>query len=95
MTRLLDELADQVAVTWGPAMDTDELRLVWTDTRGTAMTIDRRLSVEQTFYINGPSWCRHQDLGPDVTPTTFTDFSQPYIMHMVCQRRLPIDPADE
>ena len=39
-TRLLDEIADQVAFAWGLAMDADELRLVWTDMRGTAMTID-------------------------------------------------------
>ena len=40
MTRLLDEFADQVAFTWGLAMDADELRLVWTNMRGAAMTID-------------------------------------------------------
>ena len=94
MTRLLDEIADQVAVTWGLAVDADELRLVWTDMRGTALTIDRRLSVEQTLDINRPSWCREQDHGPDVDPTIFTDFSQPYILRMVCRRRLPIDPSD-
>ena len=36
MTRLLDEIADQVAFTWGLAMHADELRLVWTNMRGTA-----------------------------------------------------------
>ena len=68
MTRLLDEIADQVAVTWVLAMDADELRLVWTDMRGRALTIDRRLTVEQTLNINRPS-CQEQDHGPDVGPT--------------------------
>ena len=62
------------------AMDADELRLVWTHMRGTAMTIDRRLTVEQTLNINRPSWCREHDHGPDVNPAIFTDFSQPYIL---------------
>ena len=92
MTRLLDTIADQVAVTWGLAMDTDELRLVWTDMR--ALTIDRRLTAEQTLNINRPSWCREQDHGPDVDPTIFIDFSQPCILRMVCWCRLPIDPSD-
>ena len=69
MARLLDEIADQVAVTWGTAMDSDELLFVWTDMRGTAVTIDRRLFVEQTPNINRPSWCREQDHGPDIDPT--------------------------
>ena len=86
MTRLLDEIADQVAFTWGRTMDADELRLVWTHMRGTAMTIDRRLTVEQTLNINRPSWCREQDHGPDVNPAIFTDFSQPYILRMVSDR---------
>ena len=94
MTRLRDELSDQVAVTWGFAIDPNELRLVWTDDRGTALTIDRRLSVQQTLNITRPSWCREQDHGPDLDPTIFTIFSQPYILRMVCRRRLPIDPSD-
>ena len=53
-----------------------------------SQTIDRRLSVEQTSNINRPSWCR--DHGPDVDPTIFTDFSQPYTLRMVCRRSLPI-----
>ena len=76
-------------------MDTDELRLVWTDMPGTKLTIDRRFTAEQTLNINRPSsWCGEQDHGPDVGPTIFTDFSQPYIFRMVCGRRLPIDPSD-
>ena len=39
-TRLLDKIADQVAITWGLAMDADELRLVWTDMRGTVYSTD-------------------------------------------------------
>lgn len=78
MTRLLDEISDRVAVTWGVAIDPDELRQVWADNRRTALTVDRRLSVEQTLNINRPSWCREQDHGPDLDPTIFTDFSQPY-----------------
>ena len=35
---------------WGLAMDADELRLVWADMRGTALTSGRRLTVEQTLY---------------------------------------------
>ena len=66
MTRLLNEITDQATATWGIAMDADELRLVWTDTLGTAMAIDGRLSVEQTLNINRPSWCREQDHGPNV-----------------------------
>ena len=78
-------------------MDTDELRLVWTDMLGTAMTIDRRLTGEQTLNINRPSWCREQDHGHHVGPTIFTDFHNHtflYILRMVCRRRLPIDPLD-
>ena len=66
VTRLLNEITDQATATWGIAMDADELRLVWTDTLGTAMAIDGRLSVEQTLNINRPSWCREQDHGPNV-----------------------------
>ena len=94
MTRLLNEITDQATATWGIAMDADELRLVWTDTLGTAMAIDGRLSVEQTLNINRPSWCREQDHGPNVDPAIFINFSQPYILRMVCRRRLPIDPSD-
>ena len=91
MTRLPNEISDPVAVTWGVAIDPDELRLVWTDTRCTALTIERRLPVEQTLNIKRPSWCREQDHGSDLDPTIFTDFSQPYILRMVCRRRLPIE----
>ena len=87
MTRLLGELSGQVAVTWGVAIDPDELRLVWTDDRGTAFTIDGRLSVQQPLKINRPSWCREQDHGLDLDPTIFTDCSQPYFLRMVCRRR--------
>ena len=63
MARFLDEISDQVAVMWGVAIDADELRLMWTHMRGAALTIDRRLSAEQTLNINRPSWCREQDHG--------------------------------
>ena len=95
MTRILNEITGQVTATCGLAMDADELRLVWANARGAAMTIDRRLSVEQFFKnITPPSWCRKQNHGPNVGPTIFTDFSQPYILRVVCRRRLPLDPSD-
>ena len=61
-------------------------------------------NMQPKFYIGSAShqvldreysWCREQDHGPDVDPTSLTDFSQPYILRMVCRRRLPIDPSDQ
>ena len=54
MTRILNEITGQVTATCGLAMDADELRLVWANARGAAMTIDRRLSVEQFLKTSPP-----------------------------------------
>ena len=78
-------------------MDTDELRLVWTDMLGTAMTIDRRLTGEQTLNINRPSWCREQIMvitSAQPFSLIFHNHTFLYILRMVCRRRLPIDPLD-
>ena len=61
MTRSLNEITDQVTETLGLAMDANDFRLVWANTRGAATTVDRRLSVEEFLNTNRPSWCREQD----------------------------------
>ena len=75
---LIEEVSDQMTVTWGITIDPEELRLVWYNPAGRSFIVNR-LMVQVALDCARTSGCQEQDHGPNVTPTIFMHVSQPAV----------------
>ena len=86
-TNLLHDLADQISVTWDIQLDPDDLCLRYATLTGDVFELESLFSLIAALSSYRLEWCRRQDDG--VNSFLFTDFTQPYIMRLMCHQKDP------